>query len=401
MQMKIAYILNVFPLLSEMAIVNEISELIDNDHEIKIIALERSKDPFFHREISSKKILSKTHFFRDLDIRRFSSKRMFRFCLFFFELISKNILAFFLRPGGKIRPNLRIAYSCAFIYDCDIIHAHFANDSATLAMELSKILKKPFTFTVHAYDIFKKNNVEDKLLPEKIDSAKKVISISEYNKRYLMEKFNFPADKFVVIHAAIKPERFRKIKRRKSDNHILTVSRLVEKKGLLILVEALSILKNKGIAFHSTIVGEGPLEDAIHSSIKNLKLSKNITFLKSVSDEKLDKILSSTSLFVLPCVKAMDGDMDGIPMVIMEAMASSLPIVSTKISGIPELVEDGKTGYLVHANNPCEISKAISKILGNSQLRDNMGEKGREMVILDFNVKTEVKKLVSLWDDIL
>lgn len=398
--MKIAYVLNVFPLISERWLVNEISELMENDHEIRVIALERSKDKVFHKGVSSKNLLSKTHFFREFSFHSLLTRKIFYTLLFFLKLIREDFTGFLFNPRGRIRPNLRIAYSCAFIPDCDIIHAHFATESATLAMELSKILDKPFTFTVHAYDIFKKKNIEDELLPEKLAYADKIISISEYNKKYLLERFNLPPEKIEVIYLGAKPERYKSLKKKGSVNHIITISRLVEKKGLLTLIEAFSLLDEWKIDFHSTIIGEGPLKSELSTSIKKHGLSQKVSLIGSVIDEKVDPLLASASIFVLPCIKAKDGDMDGIPVVLMEAMSSGLPVVSTNISGIPELVEDGVAGYLVPPNNPTELAKAIKRLLDNPPLRTKMGEKGAEKIVHEFNVKTNVKRLMNLWEEI-
>jgi glycosyltransferase involved in cell wall biosynthesis len=301
----------------------------------------------------------------------------------------------------KIRPNLRTALAYGFLHDRDILHAHFATDSAALAMELSKLLGKPFTFTVHAYDIFLKENSKNKFLKKKIDSAYKVISISEFNKRYLLDLFDINPNKIEVIHMGVRPNQYLHSSRKRGSKQIITLSRLVEKKGLLTLIEAFSLLNNWKIDFHATIVGEGPLRQKLLESIIQYGLSDRVSLSINLVDEQVDSMLAASTMFVLPCKRLENGDMDGIPVGMIEAMAAGLPVVSTNISGIPELVEDGVTGFLVPMENAHELAKAMKKVLDNPRLRKEMGERGVSKIAREFNITTEVRKLVYVWRRIL
>jgi len=268
-------------------------------------------------------------------------------------------------------------------------------------MELSKLSGKPFTFTVHAYDIFLKENSESKLLGKKIASADKVISISEYNKRYLIDLFNVNPDKIEVIHLGVSPHHYQHSGKIERLNHIITLSRLVEKKGLLTLIEAFSLLNKWKIDFHATIVGEGLMREKLLESIIQHGLSDRVSLSGNLVGEEVDSMLTASTLFVLPCRRLENGDMDGIPVGMMEAMAAGLPVVSTNISGIPELVEDGITGYLIPPENPHELAKAMKKLLGNPCLRKELGERGVSKIAQEFNITTEVRKLVHVWQEIL
>lgn len=398
--MRISYVLQLFPPISETAIINELTALMDLGHDVRIVSLERTTDKIFHKEVYSRGILSKARFFMESDYGSLFSGDLFYTIFYFFKIIAGNLVAFVRNPRGKFRPNLRIARACAHLRGSRVVHAHFATDSAEIAMKVSRVLSIPYTLTVHAYDIFKREYAESPSLKEKLFSAEKIITISDYNKKYLCERFGIRPEKIKVIHVGVSKKRFGKADTAKSGNKIITVARLVEKKGLEDLIESLKILKDSRIDFSLTIVGKGPLKEGLSSSIKDAGLSDRVSFRAELDDDELDGLLREASLFVLPCIKTDDDDLDGTPMALMEAMASGLPVVSTDVSGIPEVVEDGVTGILVPQKKPSEFAAAMKKILEDSSMAKVMGAAGRKKIFSEFDAKDSASRLVSVWESI-
>ncbi len=282
--------------------------------------------------------------------------------------------------------------------DTNLLFAHFASGPAASAWMVSRLTGLPFGFTAHAYDIFK-NSVDRDFLKEKCEDASFVRCISEYNKRYLVEITGIGEEKFPVIHCGLDTERFKPRSsdeiRYKSGNIILVVANLVPKKGLKYLIEALSSPMLKELGARAIILGDGPLRGKL--KVLTTELGADVKFMGNISNEELGYYYDSATVFVLPCVKAPDGDMDGIPVALMEAMASGIPVVSTNISGIPELIEDGKGGILVPEKDPKALAQAIKGILTDSDARKRFSVEGRKKVIRDFDIRDVARRLHNLF----
>ena len=271
------------------------------------------------------------------------------------------------------------------------LHAHFAGDAAFVAMLASKTSGIPYSFTAHAGGLFG----WPYLIKEKIAGANFVVAISEFNKKYLGG-----GDKIKVIHCGIDLAQF------SSPHHlitsspqpwqILTVARLEEKKGHRYLLEALKILKDKKVNFHATIVGGGVLENELKNQALSLGLGGCMTFVGPLTQGEVQKLLQRADVFVLSCVKAKNGNMDGIPVSLMEAMATGVPVISTKLSGIPELVESGKSGLLVEPKNVIELAEAMENILAGSDLRSRLVRQARVKVEEEFNVRKNAQRFKEL-----
>ena len=257
------------------------------------------------------------------------------------------------------------------------LHVHFAHAPASVGMYASLLTGGAFSFTTHANDLFQRGTA----LREKVRRATFVACISEYNRRFLIEQ-GCDADRLHVIRCGLDLTRFawRDPAEDEGSCRLCTVCRLVEKKGIPVLVDALALLAGRGVPFSCDIVGEGPEFDAVRARIQNASLGGRVRLLGGQPQERVHEILAAAQIFVLPCVKSADGDMDGIPVALMEAMALGVPVVSTTLSGIPELIDSGNTGLLVEPGDAAALAEALRSLMVNSELRRNLARRARRSI---------------------
>lgn len=270
------------------------------------------------------------------------------------------------------------------------LHAHFAHVPAAVAMYAAKMAGISYSFTAHANDIFERPVA----LTQKVSRAAFVACISEYNVRHLMTQGCDPA-RLHVIHCGIDIARFeyRKPWMPGSQPHVVSVGRFVEKKGFGDLVEALRQLRDRGQSFRCTIAGDGPLLETIRDQIKEAHLDNQMLLPGPLPQEEVQALLREADVLALPCVVAESGDRDGIPVVLMEAMALGVPVVSTTVSGIPELITSGQNGLLGTPNAPETLANALEKVLGDTDLARSMARAARATIETEFNVDENAAKL--------
>jgi len=280
------------------------------------------------------------------------------------------------------------------------IHAHFTINAATIALVLSRLLGITFSFTAH--NIFFIDRV---LLGEKAREARFIVAISEFSKEFLTHLFpgGCLEAKIHVVHCGLSPDDFAPPDPKPTNDIplILFVAQMAERKGAPILVEACRILAERGVAFHCTIIGDGPQRALVEQLIDRYALKETVELKGAVLQEHLKQYLKRADAFVLPCIVARGGDMDGIPVSLMEAMAMEIPTVSTHVSGIPELIEDGQSGLLVQPGDASALSDAIQRIFEDDELSQELGKRGREKVVQEFNIHTNAAQLADLFEGYL
>lgn len=279
---------------------------------------------------------------------------------------------------------------------CLHLHVHFAHIPSDIAMYASSISGIPFSVTAHANDLFERGW----LLPEKVTRSKFFATISEFNKQYLID---LGADeiKIKIIRCGVDFEQFSARQNFQTTEKIKLglVGRLVEKKGVDVLLKALRILKDKQIPVELCIAGSGPLQQELSQLTEKLSLSaSDVQFLGVLPHKEVATFINSLDIFVLPCKKDKNGDMDGIPVVLMEAMLSGVPVISTKLSGIPELVINNETGLSAEPDNVASLVSAIKRMIDNSVLREDMVAKAIDKVKSDFALASNTKKLNELFN---
>jgi glycosyltransferase involved in cell wall biosynthesis len=280
------------------------------------------------------------------------------------------------------------------------IHVHFAFGNATSALVAARLLGKRYTMSVHAgSDLFE----YPVLLPEKLSEARHIVTCTGFNKTHLDNLMNGQLeDKITFIPHGIDLSLYKPSTRKDTQTPrkpiILSVASLTERKGLIHLLNACKILRGRGYEFECKIVGDGKLRTVLMDAIKLPSLEDTCSLLGALSHDEVILLYDAATLFVLPCIQSSSGDMDGIPNVVAEAMAMKLPVVSTHISGVPELVENEVNGLLVESGNDLALADAISRLLDDPGMIETLGESARQHVHSAFDVKRNTEILATtLW----
>ncbi|MFQ5612354.1 MAG: glycosyltransferase [Anaerolineae bacterium] len=278
----------------------------------------------------------------------------------------------------------------------DRLHAHFIDRAAIVALIVGRLLDLPYSVTAHANDIYAKKV----LLNEKLAEADFVVTVSEFNKSYLLDTYaNLNPAAIHVLHPWVDVSHFRPPARRSAGDRlrILSVGRLVEKKGHQYLIEACHLLQEKGLDFECRIIGDGPLMDRFRADIERYRLAERVHLLGGQPQTEVLAGLAWCDVFALPCVIARDGDRDGMPVALAEAMAMAVPVVSSRILGIDELVRP-ESGLLVPANDAAALAEALQTIATMDQAdKIKMGDCGRQIIETDFNLLEGTRQLKGLF----
>ena len=276
------------------------------------------------------------------------------------------------------------------------VHAHFVDRAATVAAIAARLLGTTYSATAHANDIYR----DPFMLPEKVSRATFVATCTEYNREHLVGEVR-PADasKVLCLYHGLDLGRYRAIPGQRTDPPtLLAVAQLKEKKGLRYLIEACARLRGEGVALRCEIVGEGPLRTELEAQIAELDVGDAVVLRGALPHEEVLGRYRAATAFVLPSVVAADGDRDGIPNVILEAMAMELPVVSTPVSGIPEAVRDEETGMLVQPHDSTAIVDAVTRLLADPDRAAQLGRNGRALVTDRFDVTRNAARLLELFE---
>jgi len=280
------------------------------------------------------------------------------------------------------------------------LHAHFAHGATTIAMFVSQLCALPFSFTAHAKDIYQQKLNPGDLLPTKMHRAAFVVTCTAANKAHLTALCPQNVAIHTVYHG-LDTAFFTPSVRSYGSNQvpvILAVGRLVAKKGFAYLVQACRHLKDQGYTFRCQIVGEADEQaDTITQLIHDLQLVDTVSLHPAVPHEELRHIYQHSTIFALPCQLVDDGDRDGIPNVLVEAMAMELPVVSTIVTGIPELIEPGVSGLLVPQKDAATLAEALAMLLKSPMLRQQLGKAARAKVCICFEARRNTVALHTLF----
>jgi glycosyltransferase involved in cell wall biosynthesis len=403
-QRNVAYIVKAWPRLSETFVLNEIISLEQRSLRIHIFSV-REPDP------------GPSH-------SKVSQVRAKVTCLAFRTqwklVVPANLRLFCRRPGRYLRVLLQAIkmmvirhrrfappwhfFEAAYLTDIlfrepvDHLHAHFASTPALVAMYTHRLSGTPYTFTAHAKDIYV---TDPEVFRSKLEEARAVVTCTQYNRRFLSKQYGQLCDgKVRSIYHGLDVSQFNFRLPTNADSGeptILSVARLVEKKGMGDLIAAADILRCRGRVFHVEIIGSGPHREALKAQAKRLRLTDWVRLPGAQAHDVVCLAYQRASVFVLPCVIASNGDRDGIPNVLLEAMASGVPVVSTPVSGIPELIESGLDGLLVPPNDPAALAEAIDKLLASQELRESLARAARAKIESSFSLDASAERLLALF----
>lgn len=375
----VGYVLKRFPRLSETFILRELLELERMGVELCVFSLYRVNEPTRHADYARLRapvVYLEDEVPRAADAEATSAERR----------ESKTE-----RAARKLLPFVQAA-------GVTHLHAHFATGAAETARALGRELRIPFSVTAHAKDIFHESVSTEGLRALMADAAF-MVTVSDYNVAHLQAvastTVSTPIHRiYNGIDTTLHPLHD---DRGRHPEHVLGVGRLVEKKGFETLVDAMAILRGTRPNARATIVGTGECADALRERIARHDLADAVTLAGAQPQAQVLDLMRQTTALAVPCVVGRDGNRDGLPTVIIEAMALGLPVVSTPVTGIPEIVRHGTTGLLVPEHAPLALAQALSAVMRDAELRATLRAQARALVVGAFDTRRNVQRLADLF----
>ena len=274
------------------------------------------------------------------------------------------------------------------------LHAHFASVSADVARLAARIAGITYSITAHAKDIFHAD-VDAAALRRKLRDASDVITVSDFNLSFLRSHFGADALRVRRVYNGLDLPTFGWSDPAHRAPVIAAVGRLVEKKGFADLLRAAALLHRSGCEFRIDLVGSGDQEEALRALRDELGLGDRVRFLGPLPQDQVIFVVREAAVLAAPCVVAEDGNRDGLPTVLLEAMALGTPCVATPVTGIPEVVTDGRTGLLVGEHEPEALAKAIDRLLGDAALRTRLSRSARALIESEFDSSRQAAEVAK------
>jgi len=402
--MKIAFIVDSFPKLSETFILNQITDLLDLGHDVEIFASPHSNEKEAHPDVEKYQLMEQVHYF---NIPKSRVKRIFKaiylILVNFYKHPVKILKALNIFKYKKEALSLRLLYIVVpfLVKDFNIVHCHFGPNGVlgVLLRDIGAVNGKVVT-TFHGYDmsgyIVKKGTNIYNFLFEKGDVF---LPISEYWKKKLIE-LGCEEDKIIVHRMGIDLDKF-SLKLSKENKSgivkLITVARLVKKKGIEYGVRAVAKIIKKYPNIKYSIVGDGPLRNMLEDLIIELGAKGKINLLGPKKQDEIIKLMQNSDILLAPSVTTEEGDQEGIPVVLMEAQATGLPVISTYHTGIPEVVLDGKSGFLVPERDVDALAEKLEYLIEHPEIWPDMGKAGRKFIEERYDINKLNKRLVEIY----
>jgi colanic acid/amylovoran biosynthesis glycosyltransferase len=393
----VGYVLRKFPVLSETFILNEILALESMGAEVHVFALAPSRDPRFHEGVGRlKATIHHVPGLWEVPTLFSHAKRQAGRGITGFRRQLLSVLAAG-RPTLLWR-FLQASYVAHRARRAGVrhLHAHFANHPATVAHQASKLLGIPFSFTAHAYDLYRQADLHD--IARKMGDARFTVTVSEYNTAFLRQLANGGTPRIELIRNGVDMQRFSPPAAIPGDPFtVLAVARLVEKKGLGVLIEACRTLRDRGRDFRCEIVGKGAQKALLDGLIRQWDLRERVHLVGALAQQEIVERYHRANVLVLPCLVGQDGNRDGLPVSIVEALACGVPVISTPVTGIPEVVRDGANGLLVPERDAHALADAIERIMLDADLATRLSGAARASVVDDFDQAKTAARLHELF----
>jgi len=406
MRAQIAYTMSRFPHLPETFILREMIAMENLGWKIALYPLIVQEQPVIHAE--AEEWVKRAH-----DFPWFSS-----------HILKANLRQFILKPRrylallGQViwenRSSLSFLLRSLLLYPKIIcmaekmqhegvahIHAHYATYPALAAWLIHHIAGISYSVTVHAHDIF----VNKAMMATKLHEASFIVAISDYNRDTLRREVGMEiARKTHVVHCGIDPAIYTSRAEPRTGHEvfeIISVGSLKPYKGMRFLIEACVLLQKRGVPFHCQIIGDGEERPGLQRMITKRGLGSHVELLGARTQTEVARLMLSAHCYAQPSVVTPSGKMEGIPVSIMEAFASGLPVVATEISGIPELVHPGETGCLVPPADPLALADALVSVYQNPVEAARMAKAGQTLVATEFNIIRSALQLSALFEQCL
>ncbi len=394
--LRLGYLLRMYPRFSQTFVVNEILELERQGARLRICSLRAPTDGVFHAAIA--RVRARADYLPELLAaapRKFAAaltRRWRRDRRGTWRAVRQ-----WLRHRSVTLLELaQAAVVCRWAEKHDIghLHVHFGTQEATVAM-LSRLMGGPgYSLTLHAFDIFR-DNVDRTLLAAKINHSAFTVTVCESNRRFLTRHVpGVEAGKVRVNYNGLDLTHFEPAPLEQRDpTLVFAVGRLIEKKGFTHLVRAAARLIRQGVDLKCEIAGDGPLRSQLKREIRTLGVQDRVRLLGPLPQQQVCEKLRQARVLVAPCVPAADGNIDATPTVLLEAMACACPAISTRLSGIPEIIEDGTSGLLVEPGDDAALTEAIRRVLADDALARRLAEAGRQRACERFDIRRNVARL--------
>lgn len=403
---RLVYVIGTYPLLTTTFIDREIQRLRQFGIQIQVVAMRRP-DPNTPFSAAQKDLQKGVLYLLPADWAKlllsqiyFGVRRPYRYLQTLFYLLSCP------HPSYKERIKTLFHFGegvyAAYLLRKQMfreVHAHFVDRAATVSLVIGRLLDKPYSLSIHAgADIF----VNPILLPEKIQGARHVATCTRFNLTYIESLVGRDlTHKMTHIYHGLELDKYEPVAARSKERPlILAVGQLAERKGFHWLIQACHHLQKRGYTFDCRIIGQGPEQQMLQELIDSLSLQDTVFLCGALSHDEVIDWYRQTTCFVLPCIQSQKGNLDGIPNVLAEAMAMQLPVISTTVSAIPELIQHEKNGLLVPPGDAAALSEAIARSLDQPELRSRLSKNARQHILDTFDVACNVNLFAAtLWPD--
>lgn len=396
--MRIAYLVSRFPHVSETFILRELNAVARQDKlEVTLCSLFPPVDGTVHEAARPwLAVLQRPRPLRALgDLLAWTLRRPWRM-LSTVAIVTGHHLT---SPRLLVRALATVLLAAAHARrlaraEVEHVHAHYATYPALAAWVIERLTGIPYSFTAHAHDIF----VDRRMLRCKLERADFVATISEFNRRRLEQERGRARTPIYVVHCGIEVARYRFAPRRPAPDgpvRAVCVASLQEYKGHRVLLDALARGGAGCERLSVDLVGDGPLRAPLARQAAAGGLERRLRFHGSLPEDRVRVLLDAADLFVLPSVVASDGQMEGLPVALMEALADGLVVVTTRLSGIPELIVDGVTGFLAEPGDPESLRRALARALSGDAARLRPRQ-ARALVEREYDAARNGRRLAEL-----
>lgn len=403
----VAVVLSRFPSVTETFILREVLEMERQGQPVRLVPLLREDPPVVHEE--ARPWIERALYtpFISLPILRSNlaaaSRHPGRYFGLLLRLAASSVTSprFLLATLAFFPKSVHLARLLEEEGICHV-HAQFGSHPTTAALVISAFSRASYSVTLHAHDLFVRGYRP--FLETKLRLAAFVRVISSFNREKIASLFpRVPLEKVHVVHVGIPTGQYAAdgeegVEPAPPATWLLSVAALRDYKGLPVLVDACARLRDEGFPFQADVVGDGPMRGELERRIARAGLQGRLLLLGALPQNRVSALLRQRPIFVLPSVIVRGGWMEGIPVALMEAMAAGAPVIASRLSGIPELVEDGRTGLLVEPGDADALAAAISRLALDKELARRLGARGREKVAAEFELESCTRQLLKLID---
>ncbi len=379
---RIGYVVKRYPRFSETFIVNEILAHEAAGLEVEIFALRPPNDTHFQNQVS--RVRAAVNYLPSQGVKAVDFWKAL-------EATSRELPKMWCELDAARGEEMVDVYQAVLLARAirekgiTHLHAHFATSATSIARLAARLAGISYTFTAHAKDIFHES-VDAANLRRKLSEAASIITVSDFNLEFLRETYGESASNVERVYNGLDLAEFPYEEPANRPPRIVSVGRLVEKKGFADLIDACAILAERGCRFECLIVGTGELETELNEQIEHLGAGSFVKLLGPRPQTEIIGLVQSAAVFAAPCVVGMDGNRDGLPTVLLEAMSLGTPCVSTDVTGIPEVLRHKKTGLMVAQHAPHELADALETLLTDGNLRVRLARQARALIEDNFDI---------------